>query len=354
MSRYSDTDRDDDDNVFTETRMTVGEHLEELRRRLIRAVLGIVVAFIVALCFGNRIVELLQVPIRNALARYDQSQKEEAEEPGEDDPPATQAAATQTRRVRLHLTPEALRRLFPAAGIDPDGEPIVVDADLDMSEAAEPAPAPTAATPKEHKLVSLDIRESFLVYIRVSFYSGLILAAPWIFIQVWGFVAAGLYSHEKRFTRTLLPMCIILFLGGVAFCFWGVFPVVLEFLLWFSTWLGVTPQFRLSDWVSFSIQLPFVFGIAFQMPLVMLLLDRSGIVRHRTLRAKRRHAVVACFVIAMLLTPPDPASQILMALPLIVLYELGLVLAGLRRDTDEENGEGDEPAPPSSSEPLAG
>ena len=176
------------------------------------------------------------------------------------------------------------------------------------------------------KPVTLNVQEAFVTYLKVAFISGFLLASPWVFYQLWLFVAAGLYPHEQKYVYIYLPMSLVLFLGGAVFCFFAVFPFVLHFLLSFNAWLGVQPQIRLSEWISFAIILPLMFGISFQLPMVMLFLERISIFDAVTYRQKRRMAVLVIAILSMFLTPADPMSMLLMMLPLIVLYELGIIL----------------------------
>ncbi len=178
------------------------------------------------------------------------------------------------------------------------------------------------------KPITLNVQEAFLTYLKVSFVAGFVISSPWVFFQIWRFVAAGLYPHEQRYVYIYLPISIVLFLGGVVFCFYLVFPFVLKFLLGFNTLLGVTPQIRLSEWISFAIMLPLMFGISFQLPMVMLFLERISIFDVRAYREKRRLAILVIAVLSMMLTPADPMSMILMMAPLVVLYELGIIMCG--------------------------
>ncbi|MEQ9066602.1 MAG: twin-arginine translocase subunit TatC, partial [Gimesia chilikensis] len=110
--------------------------------------------------------------------------------------------------------------------------------------------------------VTLAVQEAFTtIYLKVSFVAGLVLASPWVIYQIWLFVAAGLYPHERKYVYIYLPISIFLFLGGALFCFYAVFPFVLNFLLGFNKLLGVNPQIRLSEWISFAITLPLMFGL---------------------------------------------------------------------------------------------
>ena len=179
---------------------------------------------------------------------------------------------------------------------------------------------------KVDKPITLNVQEAFLTYLKVSFATGLIFASPWVFYQIWLFVAAGLYPHEQRYVYTFLPVSLGLFIGGVLFCFFVVFPFVLKFLLGFNQMLGVTAQIRLSEWISFAIMLPLMFGVSFQLPLVMLFLERISIFEANDYRQKRRMAILVIAVLSMLLTPADPMSMILMMIPLLGLYELGILM----------------------------
>ena len=155
------------------------------------------------------------------------------------------------------------------------------------------------------------------------------LASPWVFYQGWAFVAAGLYRHERHYVKKFLPISLGLFLAGVFLCFGFVLPITLGFLLEFNVWLGVAPTLRLSEWMSFATILPLVFGIAFQTPLVMLFLERIGVFTADDFRAKRKIAILIITIAAAVLTPgQDPFSMTLLAVPMILLYELGILLVG--------------------------
>jgi sec-independent protein translocase protein TatC len=163
----------------------------------------------------------------------------------------------------------------------------------------------------------------------VCLVTGLVMTSPWVFYQVWAFVAAGLYRHERHYVMKYLPISLGLFLTGVILCFWFVLPITLGFLLEFNVWLGVAPTLRLSEWMSFATMLPLVFGIAFQTPLVMLFLERIGIFTVDDYKAKRKMAILIITVAAAVLTPgQDPFSMTLLAIPMILLYELGILLIG--------------------------
>jgi sec-independent protein translocase protein TatC len=171
---------------------------------------------------------------------------------------------------------------------------------------------------------ALNAQEAFMIWLKAAFVSGLVLASPYIFYQLWLFVAAGLYPHEKQYVYIYLPISIFLFLAGAGLAFRFVFQYVLAFLFGFNKMMNIDPDPRISEWLGFVLILPLGFGIAFQLPLVMLFLNRIGIFTIEAYLDKWRIAVLVIFVIAMLLTPADPVSMLLMAVPLTGLYFLGI------------------------------
>jgi sec-independent protein translocase protein TatC len=176
------------------------------------------------------------------------------------------------------------------------------------------------------QIKSFNVQEGFLIYVKASLLTGAILASPWIFYQLWIFVAAGLYPHEKRYVYVFLPISLTLFLAGVALAFFFVFPPVLDFLFSFNGWLGIDPDPRISEWLTFVLFLPLGFGIAFQLPLAMLFLERIGIFTVQSYLASWRVSVLVIFIISMVFTPADPYSMFLMAIPLLFLYALGVLM----------------------------
>src|SRR5262249_39623466 len=121
-------------------------------------------------------------------------------------------------------------------------------------------------------LSTMNVMEGFMVYIKVCAFTGLVISSPWVFWQIWAFVAAGLYPHEKKYVHRYLPISLGLFLAGVVVCEFMVIPKAIEALLWFNEWLGLEPDLRLNEWLSFALLLPLVFGLSFQTPMVMLFL----------------------------------------------------------------------------------
>ena len=155
---------------------------------------------------------------------------------------------------------------------------------------------------------------------------GVVLAGPWILYQLWTFVAAGLYPHEKRWVHVFLPFSTGLFLAGVSVAFFFVFDFVLDYLLAFNSWLGLDPDPRISEWLSFVLLLPIGFGLGFQLPLVMLFLERIGIFDQKAYAEQWRMAILVIVIASAILTPADPYSMLFLAGPLCGLYFGGLML----------------------------
>ena len=176
------------------------------------------------------------------------------------------------------------------------------------------------------------MQEGFVVYFKVTLICSIILASPWIFYQLWAFIAAGLYPHEKRYVHVYLPASLGLFLLGVFVCQFLVLPGAIKALLGFNNWVDFDPDLRVNEFLSFAIVLPLIFGVSFQTPLVMLFLERIGVFTVDDFKAKRKIAILVIVVAGAVLTPgQDPFSQCLLALPMIFLYELGILLIGRQK-----------------------
>ena len=182
------------------------------------------------------------------------------------------------------------------------------------------------------------ITEGFIVEIKVALIAGLFLASPVIFTQIWKFVSPGLYEHEKRLAIPIVVSATLLFFTGAFFGYFVIFPAVFNFLMSYIT-IDTAAVLSINDYLNLSARLLGGFGLIFQLPLVIFVLARLGIVNHHQLRKARRYVLVACFVLAAVITPPDVISQIGIGIPLVVLYESGILIAwavGRKRRTDEE------------------
>jgi sec-independent protein translocase protein TatC len=173
---------------------------------------------------------------------------------------------------------------------------------------------------------SFGAAESFMIWLKAAFIAGLVIASPWVFYWVWTFVAAGLYPHEKKYVHVFMPFSIILFLLGAGMAFFFVFEPVLAFFFSFNRSLNIDPEPRISEWLNFVLFLPLGFGIAFQLPLVMLFLERIHIMSVSAYLKQWRVAVLVIWVLAAVLTPADPTSIFFLAVPLMFLYFGGVLL----------------------------
>ena len=171
--------------------------------------------------------------------------------------------------------------------------------------------------------------EAIVFSFKIALTGGLILASPFIFWQIWSFVAPGLYKKEKNIVLPVAAASTACFLAGISFCYY-ILPMILQFLTGFAP-EQINPYFRIDEYFGFLIKICLAFGIAFQLPVVSFTLAKMGIIDQKFMIKYFRHAVVGIFIIATLLTPPDVLSQILLALPLVGLYALSIFLSRFAR-----------------------
>jgi sec-independent protein translocase protein TatC len=319
----------DPEDMFAHTRMSLGDHIEELRRHMLKAVGGFLIAMVIGFFISNPVLHFINAPVEAELMKLDKKHRQEKM----DEYLAKLKAmplADQYREYPLVIPDSETARLLGAKDLEPpmDGWvtlpsriPILTTIDIQL---------PPELNEREPKLTSLTAPEVFIVYMKVSVYCGIVLSSPWIFYQMWMFVAAGLYPHEKKYIHIYLPFSLFLFLCGVALCEFVVLPIGIQYLLSFNEWMGIQPELRLSEWLSFAIMMPLIFGAAFQTPLIMFFLERVGIVDVAFYQKHRRVAVfVLALAAALLAVSPDPLSMMAMAIPLWGLYEVGILLCKL-------------------------
>jgi sec-independent protein translocase protein TatC len=182
------------------------------------------------------------------------------------------------------------------------------------------------ALPEGTKMIATGVVTPFFVPVKVTIMVAFVIALPIVLYQAWAFIAPGLYSHEKRLALPLVVASTALFILGMAFCYYFVFGVVFKFINNFAP-KSITPAPDIEQYLSFVITMFMAFGVTFEVPVVVIVLVRMGIVSLEKLREIRPYAIVGAFVIAAVVTPPDVMSQMLLAVPLIVLYEAGLLIA---------------------------
>lgn len=185
-----------------------------------------------------------------------------------------------------------------------------------------------ASLPAGSKMIATGVISPFLIPMKIALLTGFMLSLPWVLYQAWAFIAPGLYAHEKRLIAPLVISSSVLFIAGVAFCYFLVFGKVFAFINEFAPQsIMVAPD--IENYLDFVMTMCLAFGLAFEVPVVVLILVRTGIVTLEKLKAIRSYVIVGAFVIAAIVTPPDIMSQLFLAIPLCVLYELGLLLAPL-------------------------
>ncbi|MCC6417056.1 MAG: twin-arginine translocase subunit TatC [Gemmataceae bacterium] len=330
--RPQENHQPDPDDFFSDTRMTFGEHLEDLRTHLWRAIKGFFIAVFFSFFIGKQVLAFIAAPVEEQLVDfYDRRARQVEEDLKREDP--TLLKKNEPRQMKLLVPRGELETVF-GHKIDPRAPALTTDGKhLALNVAIYPLDW-VLATSEAQKLIgrrpalsTLNVQEAFLVYFKVSLMTGFVLASPWIFYQVWSFIAAGLYPHEKRYINVFLPFSLGLFLVGVLVCEFLVMPRAVEALLWFNEWLGLEPDLRLSEWLGFAIMMPIIFGLSFQTPLVMLFLERIGVFDVEAFRSKRRFAWFFMAIFAALITPStDAFSLLFLWIPMSLLYELGIGL----------------------------
>lgn len=231
--------------------MSLGDHLEELRARLILALMGLAGAFIVSLLLGKWF-------LRAVLSPYEMAMK---------------------------------------------------DMDLEL------------------QLLAIEVAEPFVIYLKASLVLGVLISSPWLFYQIWSFVSAGLYSHEKKYVNVVAPISATLFLIGVFFFLMLIAPWAFKFFIRFNPGIDyVNYQPSLTKSTNFVLLLSLIFGVAFQSPIAIVFSERMGLVSVDTLKNVRKFVFLGCFVVAAIATPPDPVSQVSLAIPLYVLYEGSIIV----------------------------
>lgn len=318
--------------------MSFGDHIEELRTHLILALLGLAVGVMFAFIppmgpgkwkippvnLGKWVMAQMQDPAQEALGKFYAERARKRSKTADEEQVKT---PTMNFEVEGKVLADALRKLYP--DLKPPSEEAIqakVLLPMKMPESEMIVGVARSAEPKS-ALISLAPMETFMIYFGVCMVTGLVIASPWVFYQIWAFIGAGLYRHERHYVKRFVPFSLGLFLGGVFLCFFWVLPYTLQFLLEFNVWLDIEPTLRISEWITFATILPLVFGVCFQTPLVMMLLERIGIFSAKIYRDKRRYAILIIVVIAAVITPTgDPFTLMLLAVPMALLYELGIFL----------------------------
>ncbi len=305
--------------------LSFGDHIEELRWRLILAILGVFVGVIATLIpplnLGRNVMWRMKEPAQRVLETFVAKQRQERAA-------VARSYSLIPARIPAEAFARAVGQVFPQLPAPSPAVPQAgyVELPLELKDSGLINAVDVILGP-DNRLIALGPMEVAMIFFRTCLVTGLVLASPWVFFQVWAFIAAGLYRHERAMVYKFLPYSLGLFLAGVAICFFAVLPLTLRFLLEFNVWLGISPMLQLREWMGFATVLPLAFGLCFQMPLVMVLLAKVGIFTASDYRVKRKLAFMIILVVAAILTPgPDVSSMFLLSLPMVLLYELGIRL----------------------------
>lgn len=195
--------------------------------------------------------------------------------------------------------------------------------------------------PKGSSLVFTAVPEAFFVYFKAAFLAGIFFASPFILYQIWAFISPGLYERERKYIYPYLFVSSFFFLVGALFCYFIVFPIIFRFFLSFASDV-IQPLPAIKEYLTFTIKLLLAFGLLFQWPALILFLARMGVVSSQVLAKNRKYAILAVFVAAAILTPPDLVSQLLLAGPLLAMYEGSIWLAKIFRKKEQDHKKGEE------------
>lgn len=288
--------------------MTFAEHLEELRTRLIISLVTFGVAFLVAFGFQNPLTRFFTQPYRVAVTAINASYREDWAKEKHDRPATT--------RDRLDRVVDQL-----------EAKKILTKEEADGLRAGKDDERETGAPQLPLDLQGVGISETFASYMQVCMLVAALVSAPVLLLQIWKFISAGLYEHEKKTVTRVLPWSLLLFFVGFAFGFFAIVHFSVEFLVSYGDIDVVRPQVTVGSYFSLLWLLLLVMGLVFQIPLIMTVLASVGLVSPKWFRSKRRHCILAIFIIAAIITPPDYISQLVVAGPMLLLFEAGIFMA---------------------------
>jgi sec-independent protein translocase protein TatC len=307
----------------SEVKLTLWDHLRELRKRILLALYGLLGGMVVVGYWVGPIVDKLMGPVLEALKPPVISQAAR-----------TALAAAAKAPTLAEATRQALQECATQPAVSEAAkallEPLSRSAGLagGLKAALEECAAMPAVFEPAKKLVYTSAIEPMMVYIKVAIYGGVFVAAPWILYQLWQFIAPGLYKKEKRVVVPFLFWGTALFYAGAAFCFWLVMPAAFPAMLQFASSSTMTPMLSISEQLSLVMAMLLGFGVVFEVPVIIAFLSMVGLVSADFLAKYRRHAIVLNTLLAAIITPTgDPLNLALMAVPMCIFYEVGIILA---------------------------
>jgi sec-independent protein translocase protein TatC len=343
-----------DEKLSEEGTMSFLDHLDELRKRLIRSALFIAVAFVLCWVFSDRIYNFLQVPVRAAML---EAKRAYAPDLGgttqivsdlADGAEALFVFTTEAKigsvlipsgitvPTRVSRTPDGATQLVTVAPV------VIADSVIDKDTVIPPKlyQSNNALLGRDNQLVVGTVQGAFNLYIKVAFYAAIFFAVPFLLVQVWGFVAPGLYPHEKKYAAPVILMASVFFLIGCAFAYYIAFPRAANFLLGVATGGNLRPLVTADDYFDLIIMIMLGLGIVFEIPTITFFTSRLGLVSPGLLLKVWRYAVVVIFIIAAVLSPTtDVPNLLVFAAPMLLLYFLSVGIAWVfwrRRRTEKE------------------
>jgi sec-independent protein translocase protein TatC len=336
------------------------EHLEDLRTMITRIVITLVISMVVCFAFQKQLMEVLRRPVEQVwITQLDAKLPKSSTEIPRPLNVDTWESAKRLEHAVSGLNAEQREVFFKSIGdadlvfhvravgllrallaVPENGRAAFLDA-LDLRAdlrkqvevLAKTMPSPELEQRGNLKMMSaLKPTETFMLSMKLSFYAGIVLAFPLLLLFILQFVLPGLHRNEKRVLWPAMAVGFALFIGGVMFAYFGVLPRALEFFYEWSGSLGVSNDWRIGEYISFAMQFTLLFGLAFELPVVVMVFVKLGMLTYETMSSTRSYAIVAIFIAAAVLTPtPDVMTLLLMALPMIVLYEICIWLAWLDR-----------------------
>ena len=354
------------DNMFDKSRMSFGDHIEELRSRLLKALYGLGLCLTLGFVLdyigqqmdwphfgvGRPMLRIITEPaesqVRAFMERRNQKNidrlkiKDAPEEERKrvmkkyEDAERDIGKLTDEEKEVLRGTPAPLPVRIPVKQFEEAFGIKAVDetkTHIDITLQTYPQHlhylgirGETMYSTRQY-MKTQSAQEAFMVYFKVCMLCGFILGSPWIFYQLWAFISAGLYPHERKYVHVYLPASVGLFLAGAVLCQFVVLPGAVKALIAFNNWIDLDPDLRMNEWLGFALLLPVVFGLSFQTPLVMFFLTRTRLMTYQTFLSKWRYAVFILAVFTAVITPtPDIVTMMYLFVPMLGLFMLGIAL----------------------------
>ncbi len=289
-------------------------HLKELRTRLLRSFIVTILVFFACYFFRDDLLKILKFPVEQPLAKYSQLQEESISPPKQTLSKDNLSKDNLSGDLNCHCSPIEEQKNTKKK------ETIKLDCSCVPS---------TKVAETKTPLVFIGLPEVFFAELKISFFLALFFSFPYWIIEIWAFVLPGLYKKERKVFWAFVPATFLFFIGGASFGYFVVFPFGFEFFLSLTQPGEIVPFLSIGQYVSFAVKLLFAFGLVFEFPLIVLFLSRMGLLTPKFMLKNLKYAIIFIFICAAVLTPPDPFTMLLMAVPLILLYFFSIVVCFL-------------------------